>query len=102
MLFKEYEQIMARRQWNNGAEPLNSSALFKHVNSVLPPKVDGRDAISRASVIFAANRFVDAGIWDFHVATGKGGHHRRYFAKMSEEEMWTAIRETVDAKIPSG
>jgi hypothetical protein len=101
MLFREYEEIMVRRQWNGGAKPTGSGDLWKHVNSVMPKKPDGRDAISRASVIFAANRLVEAGIWDFKDATGKGGHHRRYFAAMTEDELWEAIKDTMNEKIPS-
>ena len=99
MLYRLYEKIMVEHQWRDGAVPMGSGALWKHVNKVLPPRPDGRDAISRASVIFAANRNVDAGIWDWKDATGKGGHHRRYFAKMSEAELWMAIKETVDSKL---
>lgn len=99
MLYRLYEKIMVRHLWEEDAVPIGSGAIWKHVNSVLPPRPDGRDAISRASVIFAANRNVDSGIWDYKDATGKGGHHRRYFAKMSEADLWTAIKETVDSKV---
>ena len=98
MLFRPYEKVMVQHMWNNGAEPTGSGALWRYANSVLPPKENGADAISRASVIFAANRLVDHGVWDFHDATGKGGHHRKYFAKMDEEQMWTAIKQAVDEK----
>ncbi len=99
MLYRQYEKIMVQHLWEDDIEPMGSGALFKHVNTVLPVKENGSDAISRASVIFAANRNVDAGIWDWKDATGKGGHHRRYFAKMSEAELWTAIKETLDRKV---
>jgi predicted transcriptional regulator len=38
---------------------------------------DGVD-ISRASVIFFLNRLVEAGLVNYRLATGKGGHHRIY------------------------
>lgn len=101
MLYKPYEKIMVQHLWKNDSEPIGSGNLWKYVNSMLPAKEDGRDAISRASVIFAANRNVDDGIWDWKDATGKGGHHRLYFAAMTEAELWAAIRETVSEKIPS-
>ena len=99
ILFKPYEQVLVRKMWEENAEPTGSGALYKHVNEVLPPKREGTDilfkeAISRASCIFAANRFVDAGIWDFKTATGKGGHHRKYYAIMTEEQMYAALLKT--------
>lgn len=99
MLFKPYEQVLVRKMWEGGIEPTGSGILYKHVNEVLPPKSgkgtdQEKEAISRASVIFAANRFCVAGIWDFKTATGKGGHHRRYYAIMTEEQMYAALLKT--------
>ena len=102
ILFKEYECVMHRKMWALGeGQTIGSGALYAHVNTVLPPKPGkgSKEAISRASVIFAANRFVDAGIWDWRDATGKGGHHRLYFAIMTEAEMWTALKDTAVKKI---
>lgn len=99
MLFRQYEEIMVRHMWQEGIEPTGSGKIWQVVNEKLQEK-DPEDSISRASVIFAANRNVDNGIWDWKDATGKGGHHRRYFAKMSEAEMWASIRGTMDEKIP--
>ena len=96
MLFKPYERVLIRKMWEKDIEPTGSGALYTHVNTVLPAKPTDsgtKEAISRASVIFAANRFVDAGIWNYKTATGKGGHHRRYFAIMTEEELWVALRK---------
>lgn len=42
-------------------------------------------SISRASVIFSLNDMVDEGILGFRDATGKGGHHRVYVAKLDEK-----------------
>ena len=42
-------------------------------------------SISRASVIFAMNRFVDQGVLGFRDGTGKGGHHKVYYPLMDEE-----------------
>jgi hypothetical protein len=99
MLFKPYEQVLVRKMWEGGIEPTGSGALYRHVNETLPPKSgkgtdQEKEAISRASVIFAANRFVDAGIWNYKTATGKGGHHRRYYAIMTEEQMYAALLKT--------
>lgn len=98
MLYRLYEKIMVRYMWQEGVEPTGSGKIWQIVNEKLQEK-DPEDSISRASVIFAANRNVDAGIWDWKDFTGKGGHHRRYFAKMSEAELWMAIKETVDSKL---
>lgn len=99
ILFKPYEQVLVRKMWEEGIESTGSGALYRHVNGVLPPKSgkgtdQEREAISRASIIFAANRFCDAGIWDFETATGKGGHHRRYYAIMTEKQLYAALLKT--------
>lgn len=96
MLFKKYEQIMLHHIWQDGVEPTGSGTLWKIANTEL---IKTDKTISRASVILAANRFVKAGIWVFNTVTGKGGHHRRYFAKMSEEQLWLAVQETANKKI---
>jgi len=44
------------------------------------------DKKSRASVIFFLNDMVDEGVLDFDDRTGKGGHHRLYYPKMSRDE----------------
>ena len=95
MLFREYEAIMVSHCWGNGVEPTGSSGLFRVTNEKLP---EGK-SISRASVIFAANRFVDSGIWGYKDATGKGGHHKRYFAKVTQPEMWRNLAETFLQKV---
>ena len=93
-MFKLYEEIMLRYMWN--AEPTGSGKIWVHVLEELA-KVE--DKISRASVIFAANRFVEAKIWTYTTATGKGGHHRVYSAVMTEEQMWLKVRELATGKI---
>lgn len=100
MLFREYEEIILRHMWGNGIEPTGSGKLWEMANVELK-KSSMKKTISRASIIFAANRFVDAGIWGWDDATGKGGHHRLYFPKMNEEELWLAVKETANRKIDS-
>lgn len=94
MLFKEYELIMLLYVWEI-SEPAGSRILDRVVSERLP---EGK-TISRASVIFAANRFVDNGIWDYITRTGKGGHHKRYFAVLTEEQLWEHLRVTVIKKM---
>lgn len=94
MLFKEYEEIMVNYAWDN-AKPTGSGGLWLMVSDKLP---EGK-TISRASVIFAANRLVEAGIWGFEDHTGKGGHHKKYFAKMTQPEMWKALTKMFIQKL---
>ena len=96
MLFKDYEEILVRYLWKEGVEPTGSGVLWKITSTELSMK--GK-TISRASVIFAANRFVEVGIWDYSTVTGKGGHSRRYFAKMTEKEMLRALIATANEKM---
>jgi len=91
--FKPYKVLMLMHAWATltQEEPEGSGKLWLKVNELLP---DG-ETKSRASVIFAANDFVDMGIWDFRDATGKGGHHRLYYPLLSQEEFWGRLAETV-------
>ena len=77
------------------SEPTGSRILDKVTNERLLEN----KTISRASVIQAANRFVDNGIWDYITRTGKGGHHKRYYAVLTEEQLWEHLRVTVIKKM---
>ena len=94
MIFRDYEELMIRRMWEDPT-PIGSGVLWKTVNEELP---DGR-SISRASIIFAANRFVENGMWSFEDHTGKGGHHRRYYPLVTEEELWMAVAKAAQDKL---
>jgi len=94
MMFKDYELIMLLYVWES-SEPAGSRILDTVVTERLP---EGK-TISRASVIFAANRFVDNGIWDYITRTGKGGHHKRYYAVLTEKQLWEHLRATVIKKL---
>ena len=95
--FKSYKVLMLKYAWTSvtKAEPQGSGHLWLKVNELLP---EG-ETKSRASVIFAANDFVDMGIWDFEDATGKGGHHRKYYPLLSEDEFWERLAESVKQRI---
>ncbi|MCW3988656.1 MAG: hypothetical protein NWE88_01115 [Candidatus Bathyarchaeota archaeon] len=95
--FKPYKVLMLKYSWLSltEEEPKGSGHLWLKVNELLP---DG-ETKSRASVIFAANDYVDMGIWDFKDATGKGGHHRLYYPVISEDEFWERLAESVKQKI---
>jgi len=96
LLFKLYERIMVEYLWEEGAEPTGSGKLFRMVNERLP----GDQPMSRASIIFAANRMVEKfGVWGCTDATGKGGHHKLYFVRLSEAEMWKALAKTFLEKV---
>ena len=98
MCFRQYERIMLYKLWKD-ATPTGSGRLWEHCMKVIGPKENGRPAISRASVIFAANRLVDNGIWSFEDATGKGGHHRRYFSAMTQAEFWSQVQDICKKKL---
>jgi len=95
--FKPYKVLMLMHAWATltEEEPEGSGKLWLKVNELLP---DG-ETKSRASVIFAANDFVDMGIWSFRDATGKGGHHRLYYPLMSQDEFWKRLAEAVKQRI---
>jgi len=78
---KEYEQRALRFLWEIGEEGAVSGLIWKVVNEKLKPG----GSISRASIIFAMNRFVDQGVLGWRDATGKGGHHKIYYPLMDEK-----------------
>jgi len=95
--FKPYKVLMLMHAWASLTEdePMGSGKLWMKVNELLP---DG-ETKSRASVIFAANDYVDMGIWGFKDRTGKGGHHRLYYPVISQAEFWERLAETVKQRI---
>jgi predicted transcriptional regulator len=78
---KEYEALALRYLWEIGEEGAVSGLIWKVVKEKLKPG----GSISRASVIFAMNRFVDQGVLGFRDGTGKGGHHKIYYPLMDEK-----------------
>jgi predicted transcriptional regulator len=78
---KEYEELALRYTWEIGEEGASSGLIWKVVNEKLKPG----GSISRVSIIFAMNRFVDQGVLGFRDGTGKGGHHKIYYPLMDEE-----------------
>ena len=78
---REYEELALRFLWEIGEEGAVSGLIWRTVNEKLKP--DG--SISRASVIFAMNRFVDQGVLGWRDGTGKGGHHKIYYPLMDVE-----------------
>ena len=95
--FKPYKVLMLKYAWAalTEEEPKGSGHLWLKVNELLP---EG-ETKSRASVIFAANDYVDMGIWGFEDATGKGGHHRKYYPLISQEEFWDRLAESIKQRI---
>jgi len=95
--FQPYKVLMHKYAWGNLTkdEPMGSGKLWLKVNELLP---EG-ETKSRASIIFAANDFVDMGIWAFKDKTGKGGHHRLYYPLISQEEFWERLAESVKQRI---
>ncbi len=95
--FKPYKVLMLEHAWANltKEEPEGSGKLWLKVNELLP---EG-ETKSRASVIFAANDFVDMNLWSFNDVTGKGGHHRDYYPLISKDKFWEQVAETVKQRI---
>ena len=88
---REYEELALRYLWEVGEEGAGSGLIWKTVNKQLGT---GK-SISRASVIFAMNRFVDQGVLGWRDATGKGGHHKIYYPLMDEEGYLKSLLKTM-------
>ena len=96
MCFKQYERIMLLKAWASPSSKFSSRELYDYVSEKIGKF---NKTISRASVIFAADRFVEAGIWGEEDRTGKGGHHSLYFAANTEAEFWERVRVTSQTRL---
>ncbi len=88
---KEYEELALRYLWEIGEEGAVSGLIWKVVSEKLKPG----GSISRASIIFAMNRFVDQEVLGFRVGTGKGGHHKIYYPLMDEKGYVKYLLKTI-------
>lgn len=81
-LFKPYQVMLLEHIWElneDGKDSVGSGRAHEYIQTTSDKK-------SRASVIFFLNDMVDEGVLDFDDETGKGGHHRMYYPKMSRGE----------------
>ena len=88
---REYEELALRYLWEVGEEGAGSGLIWKAVSEKLKPG----GSISRASVIFAMNRFVDQEVLGFRDGTGKGGHHKIYYPLMDEKGYVKYVLKTI-------
>ena len=88
---REYEELALRYLWEIGEEGAVSGLIWKVVNEKLKPS----GSISRTSIIFAMNRFVDQGVLGWRDATGKGGHHKIYYPLMDEKGYKKYVAKTI-------
>jgi len=94
-LFKPYQAQLLEHIWElnkDDRQGINSGQAHKFL-------LDSPDKKSRASVIFFLNDLVDDDILDYVERTGKGGHHRVYFPKMSREEFAVFVKDTITKKL---
>jgi len=81
-LFKPYQVRLLEYIWELNEEEkdgVGSGRAYEYIQTTSDKK-------SRASVIFFLNDMVDEGVLGFDDRTGKGGHHRLYYPKMSRSE----------------
>ena len=90
-IFKAYQVRILEYLWElqkDGQGKVASSKVWKHL-------IGTPEEMSRASVIFFLNDLVGLKLADYTTATGKGGHHRVYFMKYTEEEFWVWLANKV-------
>ena len=90
-VLKPYQIEAMKYLWANPDEGRSSREVYDAVNEAL----QGRDSISRASIINSLNDLVDEGVLGFHEITGKGGHRRIYTSKYDESGFKRFISDTV-------
>ena len=105
MAFNELEIIILEYLWDvPDTIPLSfveagARELTDVVNSNMSPPPGRPLPDRRSSVINAANRFVELGIWAYREVTGKGGYRKIYRAVMTEYTFWKTVRNLVVEKI---
>ncbi len=103
MIFREYQVLMLKYLWRDAGDSrpeAGNRELCTEVNKDLEPKGVNRPGASRASIINTGKRFAEEGIWDFREVAAKGGHHRIYYAKITEAEFWKRVADLVVEKLP--
>jgi len=93
MIFKNWQIESIRYLLRIQPEGANSRAVWTNVNNSF------KGSISRASIINFLNNMVDEGLLVYEDATGKGGHHRVYRIRFTEQEFKTQIVARVISKL---
>lgn len=90
-VFREYQIESMRFLWGRDEGGAVSREVWAHVNGAL----GGGRSISRASIINFLNAMVDEGVLGYTERSGKGGYHRVYIPKMSEEDFSRFLVKTL-------
>lgn len=94
MVLKDYQEVAMKHLWKLNGKGASSRDVWTAVNKEMPKK-DGRNAISRASIINFLNEMVDNKVINYTEITGKGGHRRIYSVKYTEPEFKEWVVTTV-------
>ncbi len=94
-VLKPYQVEAMRYLWTKTEEGGSSRDVYEAVNKAM----EGKQTISRASIINSLNALVDDGVLDYHEITGKGGHRRIYKSIYDESGFKTYIAETLMKKL---
>ena len=93
MIFKNWQIEAIRYLLRIQPEGANSRAVWTNVNKGY------NESISRASIINFLNNMVDERLLDYEDATGKGGHHRVYSIRFTEQEFNIHIVARIISKL---
>ncbi len=95
-IFKPYQARILKYLWGlqKKGQGISSGKVWKHL-------IGTPEEMSRASIIFFLNDLVGLKLADYTTATGKGGHHRVYFMKYTEEEFWVWLANKVKEELLS-
>ena len=95
-LFKPYQGMLLEHIWDLNERAAAGEEVAVGSGNAWNWLCGTPEKKSRASVIFFLNDMVDEGVLDYHDKTGKGGHHRLYYPKMSREQFAEyAVKEIV-------
>ena len=92
-LMQDYKKVLINKLLETD-QPIGSGDLWRHTIEIMDDEHP-----SRASVIFFMNHLVDNKYASFKDATGKGGHHRKYYTKLSKTLFIGKITDEVNATL---
>lgn len=92
-LMPDYKKVLINKLLETD-QPIGSGDLWKHTIEIM-----NDEHPSRASVIFFMNHLVDNKYASFKDATGKGGHHRKYYTKLTKGQIVTKIKKEINTTL---
>jgi len=97
-IFKPYQAVLMEDIWEVNSKTRTGTTSGK-AHELLQKTGDEDLMKSRAAVILFLNDMVEEGVLDYEERTGKGGHHRVYYPKMTRDEFGQYVVSAIMEKL---